>query len=604
MCGIIGYTGKRQALPILLEGLSALEYRGYDSAGVTLQQNGLQTVKTAGRLALLREKLATYPPLWHATCGIGHTRWATHGAPTDENAHPHGTARVSLVHNGIIENSGELAAHLTAQGYTLTSQTDTEVAALLIDYHYGISGDPAAAIFSTLQQLRGSFALAICFADHPQRLYAVCTDNPLIIAQGADGALIASDLPALLSHTKRYYRPEDGVLAVLQEDEIRFFTQDGEVKQREEHAAQAAAEAKKNGFAHFMLKEIYEQPEAIQRTVLPHLRGGVPHFADLPLAANGCIHVVACGTAMHAGLVGKHVIEQLARIPVRVEIASEFRYRDPILHKGDLAILLSQSGETADTLAALRHTKAQGIFTLAVVNVPGSAIAREADAVLYTEAGPEIAVASTKAYSTQCALLYLLALHFSLQFGRISANTVREICNSLLRDVPNAIHRVLQMSQQLRTRAQGLIGASHAFYIGRGIDSALCAEGSLKLKEITYIHSEAYPAGELKHGSIALIEKGTPVVALCTQRALADKVRSGIQEVAARGASVLTLLGHGVAQESDFTGDATLILPELDELLSPFVAGCALQLLAYHVSDLKGLDVDKPRNLAKSVTVE
>lgn len=609
MCGIIGYTGKKAALPILLEGLAALEYRGYDSAGVAVQQNGLKSVKAKGRLSALREKLAQMQHLQAASCGIGHTRWATHGAPSDQNSHPHGTAHVMLVHNGIIENYQQIAAFLKSQGYTPDSQTDTEAAAKLIDYCYKHSKDPQKAIFTALQRIRGSYALGICFADFPGRIYAIRHDSPLILTHTAEGTLVASDIPAILPHSNRYYRLPEDVLAVLERDSIRFFTSEGEISAPPiERAELHAAAAEKGDFAHFMLKEIHEQPTAILHTVTPHLQNGLPHFATPLLfatpTAKGVIHLVACGTAMHAGLVGKQLIEQLARIPAQVEIASEFRYRDPILHKNDLVILLSQSGETADTLAALRHAKQQGIRTLAIVNVRGSALSREADAVLYTEAGPEIAVASTKAYSTQCALLYLLALHFALLRNQMSPQTVREICAELLHEVPRAIREVLGISEEIRRTARALTDTKHLFYIGRGIDSALCAEGSLKLKEITYIHSEAYPAGELKHGSISLITQGVPVIALCTDQALAEKMRSGIREVAARGGRVITFLGNSVSKNTQMPGDVTLVLPEIRDLLAPFPAACALQLLAYHVCELKGLDVDKPRNLAKSVTVE
>ncbi len=610
MCGIIGYTGKKAAVPILLEGLAALEYRGYDSAGVAVQRNGLQTVKTRGRLALLREKLASHSELLGASCGIGHTRWATHGAPSDANSHPHGTRRVALVHNGIIENYSDVAAFLLEKGYTFTSETDTETAAKLLDYYYGEYKEPQKAIFATLAMLRGAYAFCICFADHPELLYAICKDNPLIVAATEHGGVIASDVPAILPHSKIYYRPDDGVLAVLDGTCVKFFDRDGKIlEQKTEQVSWDAEHAQKGGFSHFMLKEIHEEPEAIARTVAPRLRDGLPFFdvASLDgelLTRFGGIHIVACGTAMHAGLVAKNLIERYARIPVRVEIASEFRYRDPILGKDDLVLFISQSGETADTLAALRHAKARGVYTLAIVNVVGSAVAREAESVLYTMAGPEIAVASTKAYSVQCALLYLLALRLALAHGKLTAETVRDMCQKLLVDVPKTIREVLQMSDSIRESAKALAEAEHVFYIGRGIDCELCTEASLKLKEISYIHSEAYAAGELKHGTISLVTKGTSVVSLCTVPLLAEKMNSGIREVASRGAKMLNVMTREVAEKSAPQLGKSLLLPEIDEDLALFPAICAMQLLAYHVSDLKGLDVDKPRNLAKSVTVE
>ncbi len=609
MCGIIGYTGSQKAVPILLAGLATLEYRGYDSAGIAVQQNGLQVVKTKGRLSLLREKLAHATHLQNATCGIGHTRWATHGEPSDINSHPHGTARLALVHNGIIENYKEVSAFLLGKGYTFTSQTDTEAAALLVDYYYGEMGDPKKAIFRAVEGLRGAYAFGICFADEPQRIYATRKDNPLIVATTKDGALISSDVPAILSHTNTYFRPEEGVLAVLERGRVCFFDSKGaEISQQEETVSWDVEQAQKGGFPHFMLKEIHEEPQAISRTVSAHLKDELPCFdekiPDEVWKSCRTVHIVACGTAMHAGLIGKSLIERLCRVPVRVEIASEFRYRDPILDRDDLVILLSQSGETADTLAALRHAKEKGVPTLAIVNVIGSTLAREADHVLYTAAGPEIAVASTKAYSVQCALLYLLALHMGLTRGKISTETVREICQKIQKDVPESINKVLAQDEEIRACAKQLLDAEHVFYIGRNLDFDLCTEGSLKLKEISYIHSEAYAAGELKHGTISLVTKDVPVVALVTVSALAQKTCSGIREVAARGAKLLCICTKEVARELELPADMRILLPEGDERLALFPASCAMQLLAYHVSALKGLDVDKPRNLAKSVTVE
>jgi len=585
MCGIIGYTGVKKAVPILLAGLAALEYRGYDSAGIAVQENGLKVVKTKGRLSLLREKLEHATHLQHATCGIGHTRWATHGEPSDVNSHPHATAHLALVHNGIIENYAQIAAFLTERGYTFLSQTDTETAALLIDHYYKEEKEPQKAIFRALQMLRGAFAFGICFADYPDRIYAIRKDSPLIVASTEAGALIASDVPAILPHTNVYYRPEEGVLAVLEKAQVSFYSAAGkQVQQKTERLDWNVEQAQKGGFPHFMLKEIHEEPQAISRTVSAHLKDGLPYFGEnFPtevLKSCRAIHVVACGTAMHAGLIGKRIIERLCRIPVRVEIASEFRYRNPILEENDPVILLSQSGETADTLAALRHAREKGVPTLAIVNVNGSTLSREADHVLYTPAGPEIAVASTKAYSVQCALLYLLALHAGLARGQISAETVREICQKMQHEVPESVEKVLEMNDEICGCAKELTDAEHVFYIGRDVDFDLCTESSLKLKEISYIHSEAYAAGELKHGTISLITHGTPVVALSTVPALAGKMLSAMREVAARGAMLLTVTTKQIAAKEELPADRLLLLPDIDELLAPFPAICAMQLLA------------------------
>lgn len=610
MCGIIGYTGVAPAVPILLNGLSTLEYRGYDSAGIAVQQNGIRIVKTKGRLSLLEEKLkeAALPNTAH--CGIGHTRWATHGEPSDRNSHPHATENLALVHNGIIENYADIAAFLTEKGYTFLSETDTETAAKLVDYYYLLTHSAKEAIFRATEQLRGSFAFGIIFRDLPDAIFAIRKDSPLVVAVTGDGGIIASDVPAVLAHSKDYFRLDEGVLAELMPGTVHFYTRDGkEVREKSEHVDWNVEEAQKGGYPHFMLKEIFEEPDAIRRTVEPRLREGLPYF-EVP-ALDGAeigrfeaIHIVACGTAMHAGLIGKNVIERLARVPVNVEVASEFRYRDPILGKKDLVILLSQSGETADTLAALRHAKANGVYTLAIVNVIGSSVAREADSVLYTWAGPEIAVASTKAYSVQCALLYLFALKLATVRGQMTEDAVRGICAKLLTDVPDAIRKTIAMSEQIRSFAAKVKDAEHLFYIGRKVDWDLCTEGSLKLKEISYIHSEAYAAGELKHGTISLIVEGTPVIAVTTASDVCEKTISGIREVRSRGAWVLSVTTKKIADRFRIPCDGQIVLTETEELLAPFPAVTVLQLLAYHVSALKGLDVDKPRNLAKSVTVE
>ena len=608
MCGIIGYTGNTPALPILLEGLSALEYRGYDSAGVALSLDGMQIVKAKGRLSALEAKLRERSDLSHAVCGIGHTRWATHGAPCDRNAHPHCTERLVLVHNGIIENYAEIAADLRKKGYEFVSETDTEVAACLIDWFYGLHRDPARAMFEAADRLRGSYAFGVIFADHPSRIYAIRRDSPLIVAMTEKGGLLASDVPAILAYANSYYRPDEGVVAVLEPQNVRFLARDGgEVAQRPEHRTWTVEQAQKGGWPHFMIKEIFEEPEALRRTVAHYLKDGLPFFGTESEAMLGMprhIHIVACGTAMHAGLIGRHAIERFARIPVTVETASEFRYRDPILSNKDLVILLSQSGETADTLAALRLAKKQGVPTLAIVNVVGSSVAREADLTWYTPAGPEIAVASTKAYSVQCAVQDLLALHLAQRKRALTEAEVRSLCTALHSEMPDAVSAVLKQSEEIATRAGEFMNTEHLFYIGRDLDSALCTEGSLKLKEISYIHSEAYAAGELKHGTISLIEEGTPVVALLTVSRLAEKTVSAMREVRARGARVLAILSHEIADGHEIPCDTRIILPPLREELAPFTAVCALQLLAYHVAARKGLDVDKPRNLAKSVTVE
>lgn len=610
MCGIIGYTGSMKSVPILLEGLKTLEYRGYDSAGVSVSDaQGIHTVKAKGRLSVLEEKLNASPEL-SATCGIGHTRWATHGEPSDINSHPHPTEHLSLVHNGIIENYAEIGEILKGAGYTFVSETDTERAAKLLDMFYVQTRDPLETILRACKVIRGSFAFGILFKDLPGKIFSVRKDSPLIVANEECGSFIASDIPAILKYTKRYYRLEENVIAEISADSVHFYNdKKEEIEQKPEEVDWDVEQAQKGGYPHFMIKEIYEEPEALRKTLEPRIKDGLPFFdiAKLDgdfLARFSAIHIVACGTAMHAGLIGKAIIEKLARVPVNVEIASEFRYRDPILRPDDLVILLSQSGETADTLAALRHAKGQGIYTLAIVNVIGSTVAREADSVLYTWAGPEIAVASTKAYSVQCSLLYLFALRLALVRGQMSEGEVRAICQKMLEQIPAIITEALKLDGPLYEIATQLVAAEHVFYIGRDVDWALCTEASLKLKEISYIHSESYAAGELKHGTISLIEEGTPVVALSTVSKVCEKTVSGIREVKSRGAFVVAMTTKELSEKYEVPCDELLLLPEIDELLMPFPAATAMQLLAYHVSALKGLDVDKPRNLAKSVTVE
>lgn len=610
MCGIIGYTGAKDTVKILLDGLETLEYRGYDSAGIALYTpSGIRTIKSKGKLAALAEKLKDFGQI-NSGCGIGHTRWATHGEPSDRNSHPHFTENLALVHNGIIENYAELSVLLEANGYRFLSETDTEVAAKLIDMLYLKYKNPLKSIFEAAEIIRGSYAFGIVFADIPNTIYAIRKDSPLIVAKSRDGGMIASDIPAILAHTKEYYRLEEGVIAKITKDEIRFYGNDfSDVGQKTEKIDWDVEQAQKGGYPHFMIKEIHEEPDAVRKTISPRIKKGLPFFDSEALDTEfinhfEAIHIVACGTAMHAGLVGKAIIEKLARIPVNVEIASEFRYRDPILEKNDLVILLSQSGETADTLAALRHAKSKGIYTLAIVNVIGSSVAREADSVMYTRAGPEIAVASTKAYTVQCALLYLLAVRLAMVKGKINDTEAISLCSDILTRAPEAIESALKLEEKIMNCAKSFVTAEHLFFIGRGIDYAIATEASLKLKEISYIHSEAYAAGELKHGTISLITEGTPVIAITTEKALCEKTISGIREVKSRGAHVLSVCTKSLSEQYNIPCDDMIVIPDTKEGLELFPASTVLQLFAYSVSYAKGLNVDKPRNLAKSVTVE
>lgn len=611
MCGIVGYTGAENCLPILIEGLKMLEYRGYDSAGIAfIEKNKLRAIKSCGKLSNLEARMKALE-LGTSACGIGHTRWATHGAPSDVNSHPHCTDALALVHNGIIENHAEIETMLKGKGYTFESQTDTERAAKLIDMFYKLGYSPVSALFKASEMLKGSYAFAVIFENTPNTIFAIRKDSPLIIANNAEGSFLASDIPAILPYSKSYCRLDENIVAELSPEGVSFYNSALEpVEQKTEVAMWDAEQAKKGGFPHFMLKEIYEEPAALEKTVGLRLAFDLPHFDerfpdDSMLASFEDIHIVACGTAMHAGLVGKYIIEKLARIPVNVEIASEFRYRDPVLRKNSLVILLSQSGETADTLAALKHAKSAGVPTLAIVNVFGSSLAREADYVIYTMAGPEISVASTKAYSVQCAMLYLFATHLSLVKGAISEDEAKSLCRQLSVDLPRCVAATLALNDIVRDLAIKISSAEHIFYIGRGIDYHLCVEASLKLKEISYIHSEAYAAGELKHGTISLISEGTPVVCIMTEEHLAKKTISGIHEVLSRGAKVTVICSKNISNEHALPSEVeSIILPEADPLITPFLTATAAQLLAYHTSAHKGLDVDKPRNLAKSVTVE
>ena len=606
MCGIVGYVGKRNAQNVLLDGLEKLEYRGYDSAGVALAlDGGIRVVKSKGRLAELRKKLELQA-LAESGCGIGHTRWATHGEPSDVNSHPHSTPRVSIVHNGIIENYGILKERLIAKGYTFESETDTEVLVKLIDSCY--EGEPLQAIHEALSMVRGSYALAVLFRDFPDTVFAVKRESPLIVGWGEGENFVASDIPALLKYTRRYSVLEEGDLAVVTRECIRFYNEFAEPVEREILTADWDMEAaEKGGYPHFMLKEINEQPAAITATVSPRVENGlpdlrIPELSDEKLRGIGTIHLVACGTAMHAGMVGKAAIETLARVPAEVDIASEFRYRDPILNKNDLVIIISQSGETSDTLAALKLAKSRGVPVLAIVNVVGSSIARAADYVLYTYAGPEIAVASTKAYMVQMCVLYLFALRLAYARGAQTEAETRRLTAELLR-ASEVIKPRLADCEQIKYLASRFVNTQSCFFIGRGFDYSLSLEGSLKLKEISYVHSDAYAAGELKHGTISLITDGVPVIALATQKKVYEKTISNVKETKSRGAKVL-LFTTKDAVVPDGVADYVVRLDDYDDLLMPLQLIVPLQLFAYYMAVLRGCDVDKPRNLAKSVTVE
>lgn len=606
MCGIVGYVGKRSAQDVLLDGLEKLEYRGYDSAGVALAlDGGIRVVKSKGRLTQLRQKLAAQA-LAQSFCGIGHTRWATHGEPSDVNSHPHSTPRVSIVHNGIIENYGILKERLIAKGYTFESETDTEVLVKLIDSCY--TGDPLRALQEALAKVRGSYALAVLFRDRPDTIFAVKRESPLIVGWGEGENFVASDIPALLKYTRRYSVLEEGDMAVCTAEGIRFYNEFAEPVQRPVLTADWNMEAaEKGGYPHFMLKEINEQPTAITATVSPRVEDGmpdlrIPQLTDEVLRSIGTVHLVGCGTAMHAGMVGKAAIETLARVPAEVDIASEFRYRDPILNPNDLVIIISQSGETSDTLAALKLAKSRGVPVLAIVNVVGSSIARAADYVLYTYAGPEIAVASTKAYMVQLCVLYLFALRLAYARGRLSAAETRRYTAQLLR-APEIIKARLADCEQIKYLASRYMNTQSCFFIGRGFDYSLSLEGSLKLKEISYVHSDAYAAGELKHGTISLITDGVPVIALATQKQVYEKTISNAKETRSRGARVLLFTTKN-AVVPEGVADAVIRLDEYEDLLMPLQLIVPLQLFAYYMAVLRGCDVDKPRNLAKSVTVE
>ena len=612
MCGIIGYTGEMKAAPILLEGLSNLEDRGYDSAGIAVRnhENGkIEMFKAKGRLKMLAEKTDNGEAVF-GNCGIGHTRWATHGEPSELNAHPHMSSDggVILVHNGIIENYAELREMLSKQGYTVKSQTDTEVASNLVAYFYSITKEPLKAISEAMLRIRGSFAFAILFNDIKDAIYVARKDSPLIVGIGEDGYYAASDVPAILSHTRKVYYINNYEMAKITNDGVDFYNVDCEKIEKEiVEIAWDTAAAQKGGYEHFMIKEIEEQPQVVGDTIGHYVRDGKIVLDGIGIDEETIkglerIYIIACGSAYHVGMVAKYTIEQMARIPVDVDLASEFRYRDPVLSKNSLCIIISQSGETADSLAALRLAQERGVKTLGIINVVGSSIAREADGVMYTLAGPEIAVATTKAYSTQLAASYILSVQFAYLRGVIDEAKYKYYVSEL-EALPAKISKVLEDKERIQWFASQFANATDAFFLGRGVDYATAMEGSLKLKEVSYIHSEAYAAGELKHGTISLVEPGRLVVSVMTQKHLFDKMVSNVTEVKSRGAYVFGLTSYGNYAVEDIS-DFTLYVPTADLAFMPSLTVVPLQLLGYYVSVAKGLDVDKPRNLAKSVTVE
>ncbi len=608
MCGIVGYIGKAQAAPILMDGLAKLEYRGYDSAGISIfDGENIETVKTKGKIKDLRELTHDGADL-AGTVGIGHTRWATHGEPSDVNSHPHVNASetIAVVHNGIIENYLELKKRLLDKGYVFQSETDTEVVTLLLDYYF--DGDLLKTLAKVMSRIEGSYALGIINKDNPDEIIAVKKDSPLIVGLSEDGNYIASDIPAVLKHTRKIYILEDGEIVKLTRDKVTVYNQDLDIVEKEVTEIQwDVSAAEKGGYQHFMMKEIHEQPKAVRDTIFPRLREDEVFIHELRMTEEQIkdlkkIFIIACGSAYHAGVTGKYVIEELSRIPVEVDLASEFRYRNPILEDNTLAIIISQSGETADTLAAMREAKRKGVRTLAVVNVVGSSIAREADDVLYTWAGPEIAVATTKGYTSQLSALYLLALHFGKIREKISRSDYLEMIQEL-KTLPDKIENMLQDKEKIQYLANQYIGLKDVFFLGRGIDYASALEASLKLKEISYVHSEAYAAGELKHGTISLIEDGTLVVALVTQEQLYGKIVSNIVEVKTRGAFVLAVTNEDNT-DIEKNADYVFYIPKTNKNFTGLMATIPMQLFAYYVAVAKGCDVDQPRNLAKSVTVE
>ncbi len=610
MCGIVGYVGKSQAAPILLDGLSKLEYRGYDSAGMAVYDGQkIEIEKAKGRLRLLSEKTHDGESM-KGTIGIGHTRWATHGEPSEANAHPHlnESETIAVVHNGIIENYAKLKEKLIGRGYTFKSETDTEVVAHLLDYYYTQGNDPLTCVTKVMHRVEGAYALGIIFADYPDEIYSVRKDSPLIVGKGKDGNLIASDVPAVLKYTREVYFIENEEIAKLTDDAIEFFDVDGQPIEKQSKTIDWDVDAaEKGGYDHFMIKEIHEEPKTVRDTLNPRIKDNKVEIEELGMTdeeikAISRIRIVACGSAYHTGVTAKYVFEEMARIPVEVDIASEFRYRNPILQENELVIAISQSGETADTKEAVRMARAMGNMTLAIVNVVGSSIARESEKVMYTWAGPEISVATTKAYSAQLIALYLLAMKFADVRGLLSAEEQKELITDL-KMLPEQIEMLLGNKERIQKFANRFVAAKDVFFIGRGIDYAIALEGSLKLKEISYIHSEAYAAGELKHGTISLIEEGTLVGAVATQENIYAKTVSNVVECKTRGAFILavTTVGH---EDIEDIADYVMYIPKTNKYFTNSLAIIPLQLFGYYVSVGKGYDVDHPRNLAKSVTVE
>lgn len=608
MCGIVGYIGKNQAAEVILDGLAKLEYRGYDSAGMAVYDGDkIKYMKSVGRLKVL-EEITHGGEKMPGHVGIGHTRWATHGVPNTTNSHPHFNTKetIAVVHNGIIENYIPLKKKLIDKGYTFQSETDTEIIAQLLDYYY--KGNPREAIVKVLHRVEGSYALGIVFADYPDTIFAVRKGSPLIVGKNEDGAFIASDVPAILKYTRTVYYVEEQEIAQLKEDEIKFFSVDDEELVRESsHVDWDADASEKGGYDHFMLKEMYEQPKTVRDTMGTRLKDGKINLEELNISKEMLdsmkkIFIVACGSAYHVGVTAKYVFENIARIPVEVDLASEFRYRKPIFEEGSVVIVISQSGETADTLAALREAKANGVPVLGIVNVMGSSIARESDEVFYTMAGPEIAVATTKAYTAQLIAVYLLALKLGELRGTLSEKKYKEMVEDL-QQLPAQIEFLMENQKNIQKFANRYLAAENVFFIGRGIDYAISMEGSLKLKEISYVHSEAYAAGELKHGTMSLIEDGTLVVAVSTQKELHQKTISNIVEVKSRGAFVLAVTTEGNT-EIEKAADYVIYIPKTSECFMNSLAIIPLQIFGYYIALGKGCDVDKPRNLAKSVTVE
>lgn len=605
MCGIIGYTGNNDAAPILIEGLKRLEYRGYDSAGIAVKNDSTVVIKEKGRIDNLTKSVEKINP--KGTIGIGHTRWATHGIPDKTNAHPHSSQNgiVTLVHNGIIENYLEIKNDLIKKGYEFLSHTDTEAIAQLFDYLY--DGNPISTMIKTAKKLDGSYAVAIIVKDYDDTIFAIKKDSPLIIGKGKGENYLASDIPAILPYTNDCYIVNDCEFVEISKDRIKVFDENGNRKNIETQKVDLHSDsAQKNGYDFYMQKEIFEQPKAVKDTILPLIKNGeinLPfQFPEKFVENLERINIVACGSAFHVGVAGKYIIEEMTRIPVNVDIASEFRYRNPIINKNDLCIFISQSGETADTLASLREAKKRGAFTMSVVNVPFSTIARESDGVIYTNAGAEVAVATTKAFSAQLSVIYLLSAFLSRKKGHINDTEFKKFIDEIL-SLPEKIQAALECDTITKDLAETISQKQNVFFIGRGIDYSLCLEGALKLKEISYIHCEGYGAGELKHGTISLIEDGTVVVAIATDKMLYNKMLSNIKEVRSRGAFVIAVVCDGTENIIEFA-DEVIFVPKTIKHLSPSLTVIPLQLLAYHTTVKKGLDADKPRNLAKSVTVE